>query len=657
MKTLPLLALFVSLGAGQIAYAQTPPKTAPTDATLADPAVDNVPGAIAPGTSPIQGGAGTVGTQAIAGVAGGSPLELVPVPDVADAGLADARNNASASAPLLTLEDAVINALRNNPTPQAARAAAEGALARAGTAASAGKIQGNLSGQIQYQKILGQPSLGGGIIGGGTGTGTGGTGTGTGTDGTGTDGTDGNDAVNIGSRSSSSTTRQLSLNVSLPVYSGGRVRNSRRAAQAAARAAVLNAQQTEQELAAQTIIAYLGVLRGQELLTVANSNLDTSRERRRISVVRFDAGAAARLEVLNADAELAAAQQNRIQASNSLAQSKAAVNILLARPPETPLRVETITTLALPAVARFPLAEQATSIAEGGAVPASADLRAVVSEELPSLLATQENITASEYNVKAQQAQRKPNIGISLTGLLRDPVGAIGRGILGAGVSLAQTLFDGGRISSQVREANSSLDQARLGFVGQQLQVANAIEGSLLTLDSARKRLESTDIAVLSAEEALRASNLSFTAGAGTQFDVTNAQNALLQAQNNAINARFDVAQAQVQLAAATAITAGGSATGQSGLGTSAGTGQGSAFLATGANQNAGVNGGVGNNGGFGNNSGFGAGGVGNGNLGTGGLGAGGLGNGNLGTGNLGTGGLGTGNLGTGNLGTGGFSQ
>ena len=592
MKHLPLLALFLSLGAGQIAYAQTDPEIPQTNAMPADNADGNVPDAIAPGTTPIQQGAGTIGTQGIGGVAGGSPLELVPVPDVADAGLADARNNASASAPILTLEDAVINALRDNPTPRAARAAVEGALARAGIAASAGKVQGNLGGQIQYQKILGQPDFGGGIVVGGTGTGTGtGTTTGTGTGGA-------TNPITTNSRSSSSTTKQLSLNVSLPVYSGGRVRNSRRAAQAAARAAVLTAQQTEQELAAQTIIAYLGVLRGQELLTVADSNLDTSRERRRISGVRFDAGAAARLEVLNADAELAASQQNRIQASNSLAQSKAAVNILLARPPETPLRVEPIAELslpsiALPAVARFPLAEQATAIAQGGAVPASADLRAVVSEDLPSLLATQENLTAAEYNVKAQKSQRKPNIGISLTGLLRDPVGAIGRTILGAGVSLAQTLFDGGRISSQVREANASLDQARLGFVGQQLQVANAIEGSLLTLDSARKKLASTDTAVLSAQEALRAANLAFTAGAGTPLDVTNAQNALLQAQTNAVNARFDVAQAQVQLAAATAITAGGSATGSSGLGTSAGTGQGSAFLATGATQNAGVNSGV----------------------------------------------------------------
>ena len=585
MKHFPLLALFVSLGAGQIAYAQprnaqTNPKTQLPAATAPDAENSDVPDATAPGTAPIREGSGTVGTQGIEGLAGGSPTELVPVPDVADAGLADARNAASASAPLLTLEDAVAVALRNNPTPQAARAAVEAALARAGIAASAGKIQGNLGGQIQYQRLFGQPNFASSTVVGD------GTGTGTGTGGATT-------PVSTNTRSADDTSRQLSLNINLPVYTGGRVKNSRRAAQAAARAAVLTSRQTEQELAAQTILAYLGVLRGQELLTVADSNLATSRERRRVSVVRFDAGAAARLEVLRADAELAAAQQNRIQASNSLAQAKAAVNILLARAPETPLRVETITTLALPAVARFPLAEQATAIAGGGAVPASADLRAVVATDLPSLLATEENINAAEFNVAAQKSQRKPSIGLSLTGLLRDPVGSVGRAILGAGVSFAQTLFDGGRISSQVREANASLDQARLGLTGQQLQVANAIEGSLLTLDSTRKKLASTDTAVLSAQEALRAAQLAFTAGAGTPLDVTDAQNALLQAQTNAVNARFDVAQAQVQLAAATAITSNGSATGSTGLGTSAGTGQSSTFTTTSASQNSGVNAGT----------------------------------------------------------------
>ena len=585
MKTLPLLALSLSLGAGQIAFAQTNPETRLPAATAPDPAKGNVPAATAPGTAPIQSGPGTVGTQGINGLAGGSPNELVPVPDVSNAGIADARNAASATAPLLTLEDAVVLALRNNPTPQAARAAVEAALARAGIAAAAGKVQGNLGGQATYQKIYGRPNFGGGVIGTGAGTGT--TGPGTGTSGTGTGGA--TNVTTIGGQSNFN--KQLSLNVSLPVYTGGRVKNSKKAAQAAARAAVFTSQQTEQDLAAQTIIAYLGVLRGQQLLTVADSNLATSRERRRVSGVRFDAGAAARLEVLNADAELAASAQNRIQASNSLAQSKAAVNILLARAPETPLNLEPIETLTLPTVARFPLAAQATAIARGGAVPASADLRAVAATTLPSLQATDENINAAQFNVAAQKSQRKPNVAASLVGLLRDPVGSIGRGIVTGGLSLAQTLFDGGRISSQVREANASLDQARLGLTGQQLQVANAIEGSLLTLDSARNRLASTDTAVLSAEEALRAATLAFTAGAGTPLDVTNAQNALNQANTNAVNARFDVAQAQVQLAAATAVTAGGSATGNSGLGSSAGTGSSSAFLTTGASQNAGVNG------------------------------------------------------------------
>src|SRR5205814_249899 len=144
------------------------------------------------------------------------------------------------------------------------------------------------------------------------------------------------------------------------------------------------------------ILGYISVLQTDELLQVSDANLATSRERRRIAGVRFEAGAAARLEVLQADADLASAQQSRIQASNNLAQSKAALNILLARSPETPLRVERVTSLVLPAVARFPLADQAAAIAGGATPPASADLRSVADQGLPSLEAQRQNIDAAK---------------------------------------------------------------------------------------------------------------------------------------------------------------------------------------------------------------------------------------------------------------------
>ncbi len=562
-----LLAGGLLLASSSSSWAQT---QTPDPAGLPQAPVNNTPLGDAPGTSssPAQAGTQGAGTQ---GKAGGAVTGLVDVPDLPTAGLADVRERQADNLPVLTLGDAVLTALRDNPTPRAARAAVAAALARAGQAASAGKVQANINGQATNSRGFNRP---------GVSVGTGGTGTvGTGTVGTGTTGTTG-----LGNA------QQLSLNVSLPVYDGGRIKNNRRAAEASARAQLLASQQTEQELAAQTILAYVSVLQNKELLGVAESNLATTRERRRIALVRFNAGAAARLEVLQADSDLATANQRRIASSNSVAQSKAALNILLARAPETPVNVEAIQTLVLPPVARFPLAAEATAIANGGTAPTSPELRAVADTSLPSLGATREQINAAGFNVEAQRAQKRPSIGASLTGLLRNPANFLGRFLVTGGLSVAQVLLDGRRINSQVDEARATLEQARSNLSGQQLQTANAIEGSLLSLDSALKQQTSAQTSVLSAQEALRAALLGLEAGAGTNLDVITAQNTLVNAQTQAVNARYGVAQAQVQLAAATAIVGSGSATGASGLGSSAGTGQSSTFSSSGANQASGSN-------------------------------------------------------------------
>jgi outer membrane protein len=87
---------------------------------------------------------------------------------------------------------------------------------------------------------------------------------------------------------------------------------------------------------------------------------------------------------------------------------------------------------------------------------------------------------------------------------------------------------------------------------GQEQAIANDIEQSLLLLDSAQKRLASSDAGVLSAREALSSAQLGYEAGASTALEASDAQAALLTAQTEAVNARFDVAAAQARLAAAT---------------------------------------------------------------------------------------------------------
>jgi outer membrane protein TolC len=511
-----------------------------------------------------------------------TPPPLPAPPPEPAAGLADARNQVGENVAPLTLEDAITLALINNPQRDAAVAALQAARARIGTARSAGGLQVGVGANAGLDRSFGGGSNSGTNNNNGTGTGGGNAG--------------GNTIFGFDSTQSVSTTADI------PLYTGGRVRAGRRVAEAGARFQAAQTLQVEQDLVLSTISAYISVLRTGQLLDVAESNLAVSRERRRIEQVRYDAGASARLDVLRADTTLADAQQRRIAASNAWAQSKAALNTLMGRVPETPVRTELVTTLTPrvplpPEIAVTPVtgttvpgavvpgvttpdaatgSMAATTTTPGStssgstttgtvtsaptpgattpAVGSSADLRALAGQQRPALAAGEAQVEAGEAGIDVARAQRKPSLGLSLTGLLRNPVTFAGRFALGLGLNVAQNLFDSGRARSQIDEARALAEQSRQNLGNQRLNVANQIEQSLLALDSAQKRLASADVAVVAAAEALRASQLGYEAGARTRLEVSDAQVALLTAQTDAVNARFEVADAQANLSAAVGV-------------------------------------------------------------------------------------------------------
>lgn len=664
--------------------------------------------------------AGVVNPEVATGLLPDDP-QAVPAPPPEPApGLGDARLAESETAPELGVIEAIAQALLNNPSRKEARFALEAARQRIGTARSAGGPQVSASGSIAGNRgFLGGGSGSTGTIGVGTG------GVGTGTDGTGTTGTgsNGSNGTNILGFNS---TLSAGLSASVPIYTGGRVKAATRVAEANSRAQAARVLQLDQELVLQVSLGYLDVLRSDQLLRVADSNLAISRERRRVAAVRLAAGAAARLEVLRADTTLANAQQSRVAAVNSLAQSRGALNTLLGRPPETPLRTQSLLSLAtqfggsLPTgafglssgtttpsasaiaglevpgatapiggvggvggtglgpiipntgttgiVPGIPIPNApgtvpgtvgnatgtgtlpniggaaggtATGVTVPGAVGGNAGaagtgiggaagsgatapgisvpgvsapgvggtgvggssgtvssgtvltnlagtagagtgaastsggagaagnlsqqagiltaqggaaLRASAGTGRQSLAVTQAQIEAAQAAVDVARAQKKPNVDLSLSGILRSPASFLGHLLLNLGVGIAQNVFDSGRSRSQVNEAQATVNQLRQSLAGQQLQVAQQIEQSLLSLDSAQRRQNSSDVSVVSAAEALRSAQLGYEAGALTNLDVSDAQTALLTAQINSINTRFDVAQAQASLAASVGV-------------------------------------------------------------------------------------------------------
>lgn len=432
--------------------------------------------------------------------------------------IADARIRQEEQVPILTFQEAIVYALANNPTRAQARAALAASQARIGTARSQGGPQVGLNGGLTYDRNFGQPTFGNPGGGGGG---------------------------NTDFFSSNGINQNAGVSAQIPIYTGGRVKAGTRAAEALARVQAAQTLQVEQDIVYNTAVGYLAVLRADQLLDVAQSDLLVSQERLRVARVRFDAGAAARLDVLRAENTLADSRLRRINAANNVALTKANLNTQMGRAPETPLRLISLETVEAPPET----ANTTAAINVPLETLSPQQLRAVAEKNRAALISSQEQINAALANVDVAKAARKPSLSASLSGILRNPVTFLGRFALSAGLSVAQTLFDSGRAKSQIAEAQALLEQARRSQDVTRQQTAFQLEQQILNVDAAQRKLESTDAAILTAAEALRAAQIGYAAGIRTNVEVSDAQSALLSAKTDAINARFELANARAQLA------------------------------------------------------------------------------------------------------------
>lgn len=99
------------------------------------------------------------------------------------------------------------------------------------------------------------------------------------------------------------------------------------------------------------------------------------------------------------------------------------------------------------------------------------------------------------------------------------------------------TLFDGGRAFEGARRAERRIDQANLRFANQRNEIRFQVEESYYSLIANQENIESTRKNVDTREEALRLARLRFQAGVGTQTEVIDAQRDLSTARGNFLQA------------------------------------------------------------------------------------------------------------------------
>lgn len=335
--------------------------------------------------------------------------------------------------------------------------------------------------------------------------------------------------------------RQLSGSVTLgvPIYAGGAVRNSLKAAKVRVQAGQEDLRGTESAVFSAVVAAYMDVILAEavtglqrNLVRVLETNLQATNDRYEIGILtRTDvAQSQARLELARGDARTAEA--NLISARERYLQLVGVPARALEPPPPLPN------------------------------LPDSADgALEVALDSNPDLLAARERARASGYDIDVAGSTRLPRIEIFTSGAYTDYYGTLGGSTSGlfdqrgtgttAGVRATVPIFQGGRPAALRRQAQARASAAMEQEIAAEREVVAQVRSAYSSWRAAGEVIDSIQSAVAAAELSLEGVRAENSVGNRTILDILDAEQELLQSRVRLVTARRNAYVAGFSLLAA----------------------------------------------------------------------------------------------------------
>jgi multidrug efflux system outer membrane protein len=284
-------------------------------------------------------------------------------------------------------------------------------------------------------------------------------------------------------------------------------------------------------LVAEVAAAYFDLRGLDEQLAIARRTATAFQDTHNLFNRRLEGGVASALETSRAEASLAnvSAQIPLLEAQVMARENQ--IDLLLGRLPGPISRGQSI-------------AEQSLLPAVPAGLPSALLLRR------PDVRQAEQELIAANANIGVATAALYPTL--TLTGLLggQSPelsnlltsgkTWSIGAGLLGP-------IFEGGRLRAQQRVAVAQFEEARLAYEQYVTNALGEVSTSLVTLQKLADSETQRSRAVHANEEAVRLANLRYESGFAAYFEVLDAMEQLLVAQNALVQTRRDRLVALVQ--------------------------------------------------------------------------------------------------------------
>ena len=329
-------------------------------------------------------------------------------------------------------------------------------------------------------------------------------------------------------------TMQVELNQ--PIYTGGRLRNSYGIQASALDASKLQLERARQEMQYRVVETFYAALMNEQGVRVADEQIALNTKQVSLAKARFEAGSVARLDVLQAEVELANSKARRIQARAHVETAYQALRTVLSIPQSQQL------------VLRGSLDERpeqlTRSVLEAG-IASRPDLRAYSSQR-----------AIAQHSVALANAEWKPSL--SLTGNLQyqdDGVDSLFRTdnqSYTMGLAIRVPLFSAPGAAARRIVANAQVRQSEHGLNA-------ATDAARLEVESAWTAFEASDEVVTTQEKALELAResvsiaqVSYENGVITSAELNDAQVRLLQTEWLLMQAKYSriVAAAKARAAA-----------------------------------------------------------------------------------------------------------
>ncbi len=329
-----------------------------------------------------------------------------------------------------------------------------------------------------------------------------------------------------------STTFNGALQLSYDLYTAGRRPAAIRAASEQIRFQQLEVERISEQLRLNITNAYYALQDSDAQVEISLAAVTDATQSLRDALLQEQAGLGTRFDVLQAQVQLANANQDLTRAQSQQRISRRQIVRLLS-------------------LGQAVEVSAADPIAEAGNWDLSLEQSIVLAyknrAELEQFL-VQRNISEQQRTIAlaAIRPQASLTAGYNIFGVLDDNLGPQQGLTLGA--RLQWNFFDGGAARARAQQQTLNIAIAETNFANQRNQVRLDVEQAFFDLNANKQNIQTAAFALERARESLRLARLRFQAGVGTQLEVINQQTELTRARGNLLRAILDYNRALAAL-------------------------------------------------------------------------------------------------------------